>query len=185
MQKTDVNYLLHCNIIYYKRKHIWDNSSKQLTSFSATCLTKSTVTEKLSVGTLVLCTDPELDEEECVVWPFFIQLLQASFLLRELVVNLPHIYGLQHRVIVARVWWADVYKKMFILSEGKRSDKKDRKDLFFGKALYSINVCTVSLSLCVSRKAEYSSSRSFAEAMVLSCHTGAAIAAGRWGGRGS
>lgn len=46
-------------------------------------------------------------------------------------------------------------------------------------------ICTVSLSLCVSIKAEYSSSRSFDEAMVLSCHTGAAIAAGRGGGRGS
>lgn len=59
--------------------------------------------KKKSVGTLILCTDPELDEEECVVWPFFIQLLQASFLLRELVINLPHIYRLQHGVIVARV----------------------------------------------------------------------------------
>lgn len=44
---------------------------------------------------------------------------------------------------------------------------------------------TVSLSLWVSRKAEYCSSRSLAEAMVLSCQTGAAMAAGRAGGSGS
>lgn len=48
-------------------------------------------------------TDPELDKEESVVRPFFIQLLQASFLLGELVVNLPHIYRLQHGIIVAWV----------------------------------------------------------------------------------
>lgn len=142
---------------------------------------------------LLLCTYPELDEEECVVWPFFIQFLQASFLLRELVVNLPHIYRLQHGVIVARVWWANVYKKVFILLEGRRrrSDKSESKHLVLAKfyivvVLYKrLDVCTVSLSLWVSRKAEYSSSRSFDEAMVLSCHTGAAIAAGRGGDRGS
>lgn len=35
---------------------------------------------------------PELDEEERVVWPFFKKLLQASFLLWELVVDLPNIH---------------------------------------------------------------------------------------------
>ena len=119
------------------------------------------------------------------MWPFFIQLLEATFLLRELVINLPHIYGLQHRVIVAWVGWTNVYEKVFILFEEKRNGKKERGTENRGEAKFLCCLCTVSLSLWVSIKAEYSSSRSFAEAMVLSCHTGAAIAAGRGGGMGS
>lgn len=61
-----------------------------------------------------MCTNPELDKKEGIVWPFFVQLLKASFLLRELVVNLPHIYGLQYRVIETG---PNVYKKVFILQE--------------------------------------------------------------------
>lgn len=52
---------------------------------------------------LVLCTNPEFDQEERVTRPFFIQLFQASFFLRKLVVNLPHVYGFQNRVTVAWV----------------------------------------------------------------------------------
>lgn len=136
-------------------------------------------------------TDPELDEEERVVRPFFIQLLQASFLLRKLVVNLPHVYWFQYRVAVSWVWWAHVYKKVLILQEERRKMRRLRElgnkwiSLVFFWWLFFFKVCTVSLSLWISIKAQYSRSRSFAEAIVLSCHTGAAIAAGRWGGRGS
>lgn len=77
--------------LYHDPLPSYDHLSNSLMSLSAAC------------RTVILCTDPELDEEECVVWPFFIQLLQASFLLRKLVVNLPHIYGLQHGIVVARV----------------------------------------------------------------------------------
>lgn len=35
---------------------------------------------------------PELDKKESVVWPFVKQLLQASFLLWELVVDLPDVH---------------------------------------------------------------------------------------------
>lgn len=66
-------------------------------------------------GMLVLSTNPELDEKEGIVWPFFIQLLQSSFLLWELVVDLPHIYRLQHGVTVAGVWGPNVDKKVFML----------------------------------------------------------------------
>lgn len=41
---------------------------------------------------------------------------------------------------------------------------------------------TLSGSLCISMKAEYSSIRSFDEAMVRSCHTGTAVADGAGGG---
>lgn len=83
-------------------------------------LISTAILEDLSMWTLYLCTDPELDEEECIVWPFFVQLLQASFFLRELVVDLPHIYGFQHWVVVTGVRGADVYKKVFILQGGRR-----------------------------------------------------------------
>ncbi len=38
---------------------------------------------------------PELDEKESIVWPFVKQLLQASFLLWEFVVDLPDVHRLQ------------------------------------------------------------------------------------------
>lgn len=50
-----------------------------------------------------MCTDPELDKEECIVRPFFVELFQPPFLFRELVIDLPHVYGLQHWVVVTGV----------------------------------------------------------------------------------
>lgn len=69
--------------------------------------------------TLCVCTDPELDEEECIVRPFFVEFFQASLLFRELVVDLPHVYGFQHWVVVTGIRRADVYKKVFILQRGR------------------------------------------------------------------
>lgn len=37
---------------------------------------------------------PELDEKESIVWPFVKKVLQASFLLWELVIDLPNIHRL-------------------------------------------------------------------------------------------
>lgn len=56
-----------------------------------------------SLRSLYVCTDPELDEEECIVWPFFVELFQAPLLFRELVIDLPHVDGFQHWVVVTRV----------------------------------------------------------------------------------
>lgn len=44
---------------------------------------------------------PEFDKEEGVSWPPFKELLQAPFLLRELVIDLPDIHCLEVGVIVA------------------------------------------------------------------------------------
>ena len=64
---------------------------------------------------------PELDKKESVVWPFVKQLLQASFLLRELVVDLPDVHTLQQGVAVARAALADVHKQVLVvLGGGKR-----------------------------------------------------------------
>ena len=60
-------------------------------------------------------TYPELDQEEGVLWPLLVELLQAALLLRELVVDLPDVHRLQHRVAVARVRLADVHEKVFML----------------------------------------------------------------------
>lgn len=48
------------------------------------------------------------------MWPFVKQFLEASFLFRELVVDLPDIHRLQVRVAVARVRLADVDKQVFV-----------------------------------------------------------------------
>lgn len=68
-----------------------------------------------------MSTDPELDEEEGIVRALLVQLLQASLLLGEFVVDLPHVDGLQHGVIVARLRRADVYEQVFILWERKEA----------------------------------------------------------------
>lgn len=57
---------------------------------------------------------PELDEKESVVWPFVKQILQASLLLWELVVDLPDVHRLQIGVAVAWVGLADVYKQVLV-----------------------------------------------------------------------
>lgn len=44
---------------------------------------------------------PEFDKEEGIGWPPFKELLQAPFLLRELVIDLPDIHCLEVGVIVA------------------------------------------------------------------------------------
>lgn len=59
--------------------------------------------------------------------PVLIQLLETSFLLGELVVNLPDVYGLQHRVTVAGVGWANMHKQMLILQEETSKGKKRRE----------------------------------------------------------
>lgn len=45
---------------------------------------------------------PELHEEEGYLRSFVVQLLEAAFLLRELVVNLPHVHCLQEGIRVRR-----------------------------------------------------------------------------------
>lgn len=150
-----------------------------------TDLVFSLILEKNSwMWSLYMCTDPELDEEECIVRPFFVELFQSPFLFRELVIDLPDVYGLQHWVVVTGVWRANVYKKVFILQRG-RSKAAWARDQSSLRTCKEITARTVSLSFWVSRKAEYSSRRSFDEAMVLSCHTGAAMVACRGGDRDS
>lgn len=57
---------------------------------------------------------PEFDEKESIVWPFVKQLLQASFLLRELVVDLSYVHGLQVGVAVAGVGLPNVHKQVLV-----------------------------------------------------------------------
>lgn len=63
---------------------------------------------------------PELDEKESVVWPFVKKLLQASFLLRELVIDLPDVHRLQIGVAVARVGLADVHEQVLVELERQK-----------------------------------------------------------------
>lgn len=63
---------------------------------------------------------PELDEEERIVRPFVKQLLQASFLLWELVVDLSDVHRLQIGVAVARVGLADVHEQVLVELEGQK-----------------------------------------------------------------
>lgn len=79
---------------------------------------------------------PELDQEESIVWPFVKKLLQASLLLRELVVDLPNVHRLQTGVAVAGVGLADVYEQVLVklekqkcLSGGEPSQKQRKRQL--------------------------------------------------------
>ncbi len=63
---------------------------------------------------------PELDEKESVVWPFVEQLLQSTFLLGELVVDLPDVHRLQIGVAVARVGLADVHEQVLVELERQK-----------------------------------------------------------------
>ena len=53
---------------------------------------------------------PELDQEESVLRSLVVQILQTFTLLRELVLDLPHVHGLKRRQLKPMVWcqW-DVY----------------------------------------------------------------------------
>lgn len=64
-------------------------------------------------------TDPELDQVESVLRAHAEQLLQAALLLGELVVDLPDVDALQHRVAVARVALADVHKQVLVVLKGR------------------------------------------------------------------
>ncbi len=70
---------------------------------------------------------PELDEKESIVWPFVKQLLQASFLLWEFVVDLPDVHRLQIGVAVARVGLADVHKQVLVELERQKCISGDEQ----------------------------------------------------------
>lgn len=56
---------------------------------------------------------PKFDEEEGVLGPTLIELFEATFLLRELVIDLADVHGLQQRITVRGVRLADVHKEVF------------------------------------------------------------------------
>lgn len=70
------------------------------------------------------------------MWPFVKKLLQASLLLRELVIDLPNVHRLQTGVAVAGVGLADVYEQVLVklkkqkcLSGGEPSQKQRKRQL--------------------------------------------------------
>lgn len=63
---------------------------------------------------------PKFDEKERVVWPFIKQLLQAAFLLWELVIDLPDVHRLQIGVTVARVGLTNMHKQVFVELEKQK-----------------------------------------------------------------
>lgn len=60
--------------------------------------------------------------------PFVEELLQASLLLRELVVDLPNVHGLQAGVAVARVGLTDVHKQVLIKLEKQQVPTNQQVD---------------------------------------------------------
>lgn len=70
---------------------------------------------------------PELDEEEGIRGPLLVELLQATLLLGEFVVDLTHIHRLQGRVREGGVRLADVHKQVFaVLWGGPRTGSGER-----------------------------------------------------------
>lgn len=58
---------------------------------------------------------PELDQEKGVLGPPLIELLQATFLLRELVIDLADVHCLQQRVAVRGVRLSNVHKEVLAI----------------------------------------------------------------------
>lgn len=58
---------------------------------------------------------PELDQVESVLWALAEQLLEATLLLGELVVDLPDVHTLQHGVAVAHAALADVHEQVLVV----------------------------------------------------------------------
>ena len=71
---------------------------------------------------------PELDEKESVVLPFVKQLLQAPFLLGELVIDLPDVHRLQIGVTVARVGLADMHEQVLVELERQKCISGDKRN---------------------------------------------------------
>lgn len=67
---------------------------------------------------------PELDQEESVLRAFLIELLEASLLLRELVIDLPDVHRLQQGVTVGRVGLTDVDKQVFAILQNENEKTK-------------------------------------------------------------
>ena len=55
-------------------------------------------------------THPEFNKEEGILGPFSIQLLQASFLFWEFVINLTNVHRLKQGVAVGMIRLSDMYK---------------------------------------------------------------------------
>ncbi len=58
---------------------------------------------------------PKLDEEEGVLGPTLIELLEATLLLRELVIDLADVHSLQQRVTVRGIRLPDVHEEVFAI----------------------------------------------------------------------
>lgn len=69
-----------------------------------------------------LCAHPELDQVESVLWALAEQLLEASLLLGELVVDLPDVHTLQQGVAVTRATLADVHKQVLVVLRGETDE---------------------------------------------------------------
>lgn len=71
------------------------------------------VHHKMSSSKITRVTYPEFNQEESVLRALLVQLLESSFLLWKLVVDLSDVHGLQQRVAVGGVSLANVDKQVF------------------------------------------------------------------------
>lgn len=55
-------------------------------------------------------THPEFYQEEGILWPFSVQLLQSSFLLWKFIINLTNVHRLQQSVAVGVICLTDMYE---------------------------------------------------------------------------
>lgn len=87
-----------------------------------------------------MLSHPELNQEEGVVRPFFEELLEATLLLWELVIDLSNVHGLKTGVAVAGVGLTDVHKQVLIKLEKTTSAEQSGCGLFFKKKHCSISL---------------------------------------------
>lgn len=100
---------------------ILDNIEAYLTfEFVGFGIEMAQTTKIYATSSTQFCAHPKLDEIESVLRALCKQLLQAAFLLWELVVDLPDVHTLQQGVAVAGIALIDVYKQVLVaLRSGK------------------------------------------------------------------
>lgn len=71
-------------------------------------------------------THPEFNKEECVLGAFLIQLFQAAFLLRKLVVDLSDVHGFEQGVTVGGVGLSNVDKQVFAVLQRTETEETQK-----------------------------------------------------------
>lgn len=115
--------------ISFKNTHkeeMWLNFGKFIYEFQTDAGIRGKYNKHSHVNRNVLSAHPELDQVEGVLRALAEQVLEASLLLGELVVDLSDVHTLEQGVAVARVALADVHKQVLVVLRGNKKLNQTR-----------------------------------------------------------